>query len=354
MYLKSTDGKNKLHIIIWEPDYVVNVAIQEPDGDVNVTIQESDSGVNVMLQKLDDAASVVIQESDSDSNVKNVEAIKAILQISHGMIEYVERYDEFAKFFNENGILVIGNDHLGHGKTASGDEQLGYFGEGKSKTVVDDLYEVTKYAKETYGKDIPYFLFGHSMGSFMARRYLMTYGNVLTGAIICGTGHTPGIVLTAGNICAKIIQLFKGEYHRSLFLKKIAFGSYNKRIPDAKTENDWLSRNTTNVEKYNRDKYCTFLFTVNGYQTLFGVLKFIQKKENITHIPKDLPLYFIAGKEDPVGNYGAGVLKVAKQYKDIGIKNIESKLYENDRHELTNETDRDIVFRDILKWIETF
>lgn len=197
-YLKSTDGKNKLHVVIWEPNHVVNVAIQEPDSNVNVTVQD-----------LDGAASVVIQKSDTASNVKNVETIKAILQISHGMIEYVKRYDEFAKFFNENGILVIGNDHLGHGKTASGDEQLGYFGAGKSKTVVADLYEVTKYAKETYGKDIPYFLFGHSMGSFMARRYLMTYGNALTGAIICGTGYTPEFILTAGNVCAKIIQLFK-------------------------------------------------------------------------------------------------------------------------------------------------
>lgn len=308
MYLKSTDGKNRLHVVIWEPD--------------------------------------------SDVGIKNAKDIKAILQISHGMIEYVERYDEFAKFFNENRILVIGNDHLGHGKTAASDETLGYFGEGKSKTVVDDLYEVTKFAKETYGKEIPYFLFGHSMGSFMARRYLMTYGNALTGAIICGTGYTPGIVLAAGTLCANFIQLFKGKQYRSLFLKKMVFGSYNKRIFDAKTENDWLSRNTANVEKYNQDKYCTFLFTVNGYQTLFDVLKFIQKKENIAHIPKKLSLYFIAGKEDPVGNYGVGVLKVVKQYKDSGIKNVKTKLYENDRHELTNETDRKIVFQDILKWME--
>lgn len=322
MYLKSTDGKNRLHVIIWEPD--------------------------------SNDADVVVQKPDSDVKIKNTKAIKAILQISHGMIEYVERYDEFAKFLNRNGILVIGNDHLGHGKTAASDEALGYFGEEKSKTVVDDLYKVTKIAKETYGKDIPYFLFGHSMGSFMARRYLMTYGKALNGAIICGTGYTPGIVLTVGTLCASFIQLFKGKQYRSLFLKKMAFGSYNKRISDAKTENDWLSRNTENVEKYNQDKYCTFLFTVNGYQTLFDVLKFIQKKENIAHIPKELPLYFIAGKEDPVGNYGAGVLKVAKQYKDSGIKNIKTKLYENDRHELTNETDRKIVFQDILKWIENF
>ena len=299
VYLGSTDRKNQLHIIIWEPD-----------GD-----------------------------------------IKAMMQISHGMIEYVERYDAFAEFFNEKGILVIGNDHLGHGKTAKDNNDLGYFGEGKSKTVVDDLYEVTKFAKKTYGGELPYFLFGHSMGSFMARRYLMTYGEELTGAIICGTGFTPGIILTMGDICANVIKLFKGERYRSKLLKKMAFGSYNKRIIAVQTENDWLSRNTENVEQYNRDKYCTFLFTVNGYQTLFDVLKYIQKAENIRKIPKKLPLYFIAGKEDPVGNYGEGVLKIAEQYKENDIKNIQTKLYENDRHEIINETDKDIVFNDIFQWL---
>lgn len=299
VYLKSTDRKNQLHVIVWEPN-----------GD-----------------------------------------IKAMMQISHGMIEYVERYDAFAEFFNEKGILVIGNDHLGHGKTAKDDNDLGYFGEGRSKTVVDDLYEVTKFAKKTYGGELPYFLFGHSMGSFMARRYLMTYGEELTGAIICGTGFTPGIILTMGDICANVIKLFKGERYRSKLLKKMAFGSYNKRITAARTENDWLSRNAENVEKYNRDKYCTFLFTVNGYQTLFDVLKYIQKAENIRKIPKKLPLYFIAGKEDPVGNYGEGVLKIAEQYKENDIKNIQTKLYENDRHEIINETDKDIVFNDIFQWI---
>lgn len=299
VYLKSTDRKNRLHVVVWEPD-----------GD-----------------------------------------IKAMMQISHGMIEYVERYDAFAEFFNTKGILVIGNDHLGHGKTAENDDDLGYFGEGKSKTVVDDLYEVTKYAKKTYGGELPYFLFGHSMGSFMARRYLMTYGEKITGAIICGTGYTPGIILTLGDILANAIKLFKGERHQSKLLKKMAFGSYNKQITNVRTENDWLSRNADNVKEYNQDKYCTFLFTVNGYQTLFDVLRFIQKKENIRQIPKELPIYFIAGKEDPVGNYGAGVLKVAEQYKQSGVKHIQTKLYENDRHEIINESDKDTVFKDIFKWL---
>ena len=220
---------------------------------------------------------------------------KAIMQISHGMIEYIKRYSHFANYLNQAGILVIGNDHKGHGLTAEKDEDLGYFGEEKSAAVIEDLHEVTRYAKEQYGADVPYFLFGHSMGSFMARRYLMTYGEELTGAIICGTGYTPGAVLTAGKLCAGVISKVKGERHRSKFLQKLAFGSYNKRIADKRTANDWLTKNTEMVDAYNRDKYCTFLFTVNGYQTLFDVLGFIQKKENIEKIPKSLPVYMIAG-----------------------------------------------------------
>lgn len=175
--LPSTDGINRLHTVMWKPE-----------GD-----------------------------------------IKAILQISHGMLEYIERYDEFAKYLNEYGIMVIGNDHLGHGHTAENDDDLGYFDKEKSRTVVNDLYVVTKYAKEKYGNNIPYFLLGHSMGSFMARRYIMTYGKKLSGAIICGTGYTPGAVLLLGRIVAYITQKIKGERYRSLLLKKAVFAGYNKK-----------------------------------------------------------------------------------------------------------------------------
>lgn len=277
---------------------------------------------------------------------------KAILQISHGMIEYIERYDEFAEFLKEKGVLVIANDHLGHGKTASCDDDLGFFGEGKSKTVVDDLHEVTKYAKKTYGENLPYFLFGHSMGSFMARRYLMTYGEELTAAIICGTGYTPGVVLGAGRFVANCISLFKGERHRSTFLKNLAFGTYNKRIDNPKSPNAWLSVNEENVMKYDKDKYCTFSFTVNGYQGLFEAIAFIQKKKNIEKVPKDLPLLFIAGEDDPVGNYGEGVKKAHALHKNAGAMNTKVVLLPNNRHEILNEHDRYHSFEIIYDFIE--
>lgn len=297
--IPSTNGKDSLHVVIWEP-------VGEIDG---------------------------------------------IVQISHGMVEYVKRYDEFARYLNTYGFLVIGNDHIGHGETAK-EEDLGYFGEGKSKTVVDDLDQVTLYAKSTYGADLPIFLFGHSMGSFMARRFIMEYGRDINGVIISGTGYTPPAVVGAGKFIASVIRLFHGERYRSEFLKNMAFGSYNKRIENLRTPNDWLTKETEVVDKYNQDKFCTFKFTVNGYQTLFGVLSYIQNKQNIRKIPKNLPVLLISGEEDPVGFYGEGVKTVFRQMKAEGIRDMKMKLYPGDRHELTNETDRTIVYKDIKDWLE--
>ena len=297
--IQSTDGKNKLHVILWEPE-----------GD-----------------------------------------IKAVVQISHGMLEHIDRYEEFAQYLNAHNILVVGNDHLGHGHTAkSGD--MGYFGNGKSKTVVDDLNSVTRYVKKHFGYDVPYFLLGHSMGSFMIGRYIMTYGKEVSGAIFCGTGYTPHFKLEFIHAILSIIKIFKGERYRSSFLKNTIFGGYNKKIDSPKSENDWLTRDEETISDYDNDKYNAFLFTINGYETLFDVIKFFQNKDNIDKIPKNLPVYLASGKEDPVGNYGKGVTKVYNMYKKSGIKDVHMKLYEDDRHEIINELDKDIVHKDILTWIE--
>ena len=298
--IPSTDKKNNLHVYVWEP----------------------------------------------------AEKIEAILQISHGMQEYIGRYKEFAEFMISKNVLVIGNDHLGHGLTAKDESDFGFFGSEKSKTVVDDLYEVTKYAKEKYGNDIPYFLLGHSMGSFMARRYLMTYGNELTGAILSGTGSQPGAVLAGGRFVAFLTGLFKGERYKPSLLKQLAFGTYLNRIENPKTKSDWLCKDEAIVEKYNNDKFCTFEFTVDGYKTLFESIAFIQKKKNIEKIPKTLPVVFISGTEDPVGNYGKGVEKAYDDFDNAGITDCEMLLYHDGRHEMLNEIEREGVFEDINDWIK--
>lgn len=263
LYIPSSDGKNQLHVVIWEP---------------NITVI-------------------------------------GIVQISHGMIEYIKRYDEFARYLNQYGILVIGNDHLGHGETAKIDDDLGYFcPSNMSETVVADLYEVTRFAKKNY-PNVPYFLFGHSMGSFMARRYIMTYGNELDGVIISGTGNQSGSVLKAGKIMVSLTKFFKGDRYRSKMLKNMFFSKFNNHIPNVRTSNDWLTKDETIVDKYNTDKYCTYSFTVNGYRTLLDVLSFIQNSNNIAKIPKNLSVFLIAGEEDPVGNYGKAVKNVYEIYK---------------------------------------
>lgn len=296
--IASTDGKNKLHVYVWEPK----------------------------------------------------ENPVAILQISHGMVEHLGRYDEFARFLADRGIIVIGNDHLGHGLTAE-EGDLGFFGAEKSKTVVDDLYEVTKYAKKTYGSELPFFLFGHSMGSFMARRYIMTYGSELTGVIISGTGSQPSLALVGGKLIANITALIKGERHKPKLIKQIAFGSYLKRIENPKSKSDWLSKDEEIVRKYDNDKFCTFDFTVDGYKTLFDSISFIQKKENIEKIPKNLPILFISGTEDPVGNYGKDVESVYDIYDKVGVSDIEMMLYHDGRHEMLNEIEREGVFEDVYEWV---
>ena len=299
LYIPSTDGKNKLHVVIWEPDIQVI----------------------------------------------------GVVQISHGMVEYIKRYDEFARYLNQYGILVIGNDHLGHGETAKTDDDLGYFcSSNMSETVVADLYEITCFTKKNY-PNVPYFLFGHSMGSFMARRYIMTYGNELDGLIISGTGNQSGSMLKAGKIMVSLTKLFKGDRYRSKMLKNMFFIKFNAHIPNVRTPNDWLTKDEAIVDKYNIDKYCTYSFTVNGYRTLLDVLSFIQNSNNIVKIPKNLPVFLIAGEEDPVGNYGKAVKNVYEIYKKAGIKDVSIKLYKNDRHELINETDKEDIYDDIRHWL---
>lgn len=279
--------------------------------------------------------------------------VRAVVQISHGMTEMIDRYEDFALFLNRHGYAVIGNDHLGHGLTAGNDADLGYFcPRNMSATVVADLHRVTKFARKKY-RNKPYFLLGHSMGSFMARRYLMTYGMDLDGAVICGTGSQSPLVLAAGMVVADAMRLVLGDRFRSRLLEQSAFGGYQKRIPNPRTGSDWLTRDTGIVDFYRSSKYCTFRFTVNGYRTLFEVLSFIQKRQNVDRIPGELPLFFIAGGQDPVGGYGRDVRKIAAGYEKAGIGDVSLKIYEEDRHEILNELDRDQVYRDVVSWLDS-
>lgn len=274
-----------------------------------------------------------------------------ILQIVHGMAEYVERYDEFAAYLANKGILVVGDDHLGHGKSVTPGEPYGYFCKEDAPTVlVRDEHRLKKMIQEQH-VGVPYIILGHSMGSFITRNYLLRYGSGIDGAIIMGTGMQPKAVVMAAAALAAFQKVFCGGRHVSKLIDKAAFGSYNKRIESPKTDADWLSANEENVQKYLEDPLCGFVFTVNGFQTLFKLIRNLYDKEKLKTMPKNLPVFFVAGAEDPVGDYGRSVERVYQSYKDLGMENVQIKLYPGDRHEILNETDREDIYGDIYRWL---
>lgn len=279
--------------------------------------------------------------------------IRGILQITHGMVEYIERYESFARFLNSKGFLVTGHDHLGHGESINSKEEWGYFAkEDGNRAVLNDIYELTKITKEKY-PNIPYFLLGHSMGSFYTRQYICEFGEELNGAIIMGTGCQPLLLMKLGCFLTSFIARFKGWHYRSNLVNNMAFGSYNKRFSPARTSKDWLTKDNAIVDKYVADERCNFTFTLNAYYALFTGISRLYDKDLLSKMPKTLPLFLIAGEDDPVGDFGKGVLKVTEMLKETGMKNVTTKLYPTDRHEILNETDRDQVYSDLYKWLDS-
>lgn len=278
---------------------------------------------------------------------------KKILQISHGMVEYIDRYDEFAKFLNDKGYYVVGQDHLGHGASVQHDSDLGFFHETRgNEYVIGDIHELRKLTKEKYPK-LPYFMLGHSMGSFLTRQYIKGHGQGLSGVVIVGTGNQPAALLVIGKMLCRVIARFKGWRFRSQLVNQMAFGGYNKKFEPARTTVDWISKDHAIVDKYVADPWCTFVFTVNAYYQMFCGMQVLKKSENLEKIPKELPVFFVSGEDDPVGNFGKSVKLVYQKYLACGIKDVTIKLFQKDRHEVLNETDRQQVYEEIYQWIES-
>ena len=283
--------------------------------------------------------------------IPDVEKPVCILQIVHGMAEYIDRYDDFANFLAERGILVVGDDHLGHGKSVRPGEPYGYFCKEDAPTVlVRDEHRLKKIMQKQY-EGVPYIILGHSMGSFITRNYLIKYGKGIDGAILVGTGMPTQSTVLVGIATATIQGMILGGDHESKLINALSFGTYNKRIPSPKTLFDWLSRNEDNVRKYIKDPLCGFVFTDNGFQTLFRLINNLHDTEKLKKMPKNLPVLFLSGEEDPVGDYGRAVKKVYQSYKELGMENVHIKLYPQDRHELLNEVDKEDVYGSIYRWI---
>ncbi len=278
--------------------------------------------------------------------------IRGVVQIIHGMCEYAARYAPFAEFLAGHGFLVCAEDHLGHGQSVKDKTMLGYFNKERSTdTVIEDIRALHLNVENLAG-DKPYFVMGHSMGSFFCRKYISVYGNDLSGAVIMGTGFKGGLTLGSALFLVRLNALFCGWKNRSRMIKKLAFGSYNKKFKPKRTENDWLSADTGNVDDYIADGHCNFSFTNNGYAILFGIIKQACSDKVIFAVPKNLPVYFVAGKDDPVGDYGKGVLKAKQKFEKAGVKEVSITLYSGARHEILNDTCKQQVMDDLLDFFE--
>lgn len=278
--------------------------------------------------------------------------VKGIVQISHGMAETAARYEGFAKALTKNGYIVYANDHRGHGETAKTVENLGFLAkEDGFLWMVKDLHQLSKIIVKEYPQK-PLFLFGHSMGSFVAQRYIMLHGNELKGVILSGSNGKQGIILDIGRIFARREIKKHGPRTQNHKLNHMFFGGFNKAFNPNRTEFDWLSRDEEEVDKYIRDPFCGTVFTSQFFYDFLTGLKEIENKDNLELVPKDLPIYIFSGDKDPVGKFGKGATNLFERYKKYGMKDVRYKLYKDGRHEMLNEINKDEVINDIITWLD--
>ena len=276
--------------------------------------------------------------------------VKAIVQIVHGISEYMACYKEFAEFLNTQGILVVGEDHMGHGLSVTEKTPLGYFCGGWF-TAVADTYKLMQDTMAEF-PGVPYFVYGHSMGSFMTRTLLAKYPDCgIDGAIICGTAWQNLALVTAGKAVSALVGKVKGDQYPSKLLTKLAFSTYNNKIEHRRTIADWLTRDNKVVDAYMADPLCGFRASAGLMGDMMNGFAYNQDPQNLAAMNKDLPVFFIAGDADPVGDYGKGVRHSAEMFKKYGMKQVNMKIYPLCRHEVHNELNKEEVYQDVLEWM---
>ena len=277
-----------------------------------------------------------------------------VFQIIHGMCEYIERYLPFIEYLTTKGFVVVGHDQLGHGQSINSEEDLGYVGEpDPNDLLIKDIHILRTITQKKY-PDLPYFICGHSMGSYLLRQYICSYSKGLAGIIILGTGYMSPCETLMSLGFLNFLACFKGMRHRSKLTKKISFelGPYKKYDHENKDiNNSWISRDPEIVKQYYADKKCQFDFTINGFFGLVTAIRYSCNPSNVAKINKDIPILFVSGDKDPVGNNGEGVKKAYEIMKLIGSVDVTLKLYEGSRHEVLNELNRDEVYEYILNWV---
>ena len=279
-------------------------------------------------------------------------SVRAVLQICHGVAEHIARYDAFARYLNGLGIAVVGHDHLGHGLSLPEGGTPVYFGEGNTwNTVVDDIYVLHQRIRLRY-PDVPLCIMGHSMGSFLTRTYLIRYPGTVKAAVIMGTGWQPKAVIAGGMAVAKAVGAVVGENGTSDLVTNLAFGAYNKLFAPNRTSCDWLSADEDNVDTYMADPLCGADATVGLFRQMLLGIRFNQKLSNLRQMDPRIPVLFVAGEKDPVGDCGNGVRQTYQEFRRAGVQDCTLKLYPGLRHEILNEkAQQQQIFEDIGQWL---
>lgn len=276
---------------------------------------------------------------------------RAVVQLVHGMSEHVERYASFANYLVDQGFVVCANDHVGHGKTAASDAELGHIPlDAGADVLVEDVHALRELSHERY-PGCPHVIFGHSMGSFVTRTYLTRHAQGLAAAVLCGTGQQPHIQAAAGKVLCRIIAVARGPRHVNRLIDSLGAGAYGRAIKGARTNVDWICTDPEVVDEYIADPLCGQLFTVGAYATLSDLVAQATDVRLARRIPRDLPLLFIAGAEDPVGECGCGVRRAVDEYRNAGVRLVEQIIYPGVRHEILNEPIHDQVFADVTDFL---
>ena len=272
--------------------------------------------------------------------------IKGVVQISHGMSEHKERYYDFMEYLKDNGYAVVIHDHRGHGNSVKKRGDLGYFYTEDINYIIDDLYDVTKYIKKKY-KDKKIYLFSHSMGTLVARGYIQKYDNEIEKLVLCGPPTKNELTKFAIKL-SQISKYINKDNKPNKLLNKLTFGSYNK---DKSIDNSWLSKSIDNVNNYNKDELCGFIFTSNGFINLYKLMDNAFQKDGYKMQNESLPIFLIAGSDDPVIQSENKFLELVDFLKKLGYKDVTSKLYKGLKHEILNEEERNTIYKDILNFL---
>lgn len=272
---------------------------------------------------------------------------RGILQIVHGMSEHRERYYDFMDYCAEQGYIVLIHDHRGHGASIRSEDDLGYFYQNGAENIVEDVHQVTKYLKERF-PGLPLNLFGHSMGSLIVRCYMQQYDYEVNSLTVCGS-PSKRIGAGMGKILAKFLKIFRGDHHRSKLIQNLAFGDFVRKHPSGKSPNAWIATDEAVVAAYDADPRDGFVFTLNGFEALFSLMQRTYCKNGWTMQNPDVPIFFIAGSDDPCILSKKDFQKAVNFMRELGYHKISSKLYPGMRHEILNERGKQEVWQDVVK-----